>query len=377
MRRALLPLLGLVLSASASAQLAPEMPGVAALPASTPAWFYVRADAGAYIFDGDSGEMRGLITNENSYYTPAIVTLPERKEAYLVESFYSRGVRGERSDVVTVVNMTDLTPKAEIDVPDITAALSFRGHIGIMGDDRHLAVFNQNPSQSVSIVDVVDRRFVGEIATPGCAVMMPVGERDFLMICADGRLQMIRLDENGKEAGRSRSSAFFSVDEDAVFDLPLRSATGWVLVSRNGLVYEVGAEGERIRIAKPWSMVPEDERAADPAQAWRPGGAQVFAINRPLGLLYAVMHQGPIDTHSEPGTEVWVVDLAGKRRVARLHADGHVTHVLASQEEHPKLYVAEDENTLKIYDGLQLRLLRQVRDPGPKINFLQNLARND
>jgi methylamine dehydrogenase heavy chain len=378
MRRFTLPILGLALcAAQAGAQLPPEVPGsIATVPPATPAWFMVRADQGNYVFDGDSAEMQGMISNDTGIYTPAVVTVPARREAYLVESFYSRAVRGERSDVVTVVDMGNFTTKAEIDVPDRTAALDFRGHLAIMGDDRLLAVFNQTPAQSVSIVDVESRSFVGEIATPGCAVMMPVDLRDFLMICADGRLQLIRLDESGKEAGRARSEVFFSVDEDAVFDQTVKRADGWVMVSRNGLVHAVTVDGERIRIAKPWPLEPKDERSADPQQAWRPGGGQVFAINRHLGLLYALMHQGPMDTHSQPGTEVWVADLASQRRVARLKLEAPVTHILASQEEQPKLYVAE-ERALHIYDGVQLRRLRTIEEPGPKVRMLQNLAQHD
>ena len=101
---------------------------------------------------------------------------PARKEAYLVESWYSRGVRGTREDVLTVIDMNDLSVKAEIDIPDKASALSFLNHIGLLGDQRHVTVFNMTPAQSVSIVDVIDREFAGEISTPGCAIIMPTGD---------------------------------------------------------------------------------------------------------------------------------------------------------------------------------------------------------
>jgi methylamine dehydrogenase heavy chain len=378
MRFPWLPALGLALvAAHASAQLAPEVPGTITLPEPTPAWFLVKSDGGIYVFDGDSGEMQGLISNDTGIYTPAIITVPARKEAYMVESFYSRAVRGERTDVVSVIDMTTLTTTAEIDVPDRTAALEFRGHAAMMGDDRHLAVFNQTPSQSVSIVDVVERRFIGEIATPGCAVMMPVAERDFIMICADGRLQLIRLDASGNEASRARSEVFFSVDEDAVFDRVVKSNAGWVLVSRNGLVFEASVDGDRVRIAKPWPIEPAAERSKDPEKTWRPGGSQPFAINRPLGLLYVLVHQGPMDTHSEPGTELWVLSLEHRRRVARLELKAPANNVLASQQEHPLLYLAEEAAKLRIHDGLSLKRLRTIHEPGPRVRSLQNLSQND
>jgi methylamine dehydrogenase heavy chain len=182
-------LLCFALSASAaSAQLAPEKPGVAVLPPPTDSWFLVNAEEGSYIFDGKSGEMLGLMSHQ--WYTPAAVTLPEREETYYIESFYSRGVRGKREDVLTVVDMKDLSPKAEIDIPDKAAALWFRHHIGLLGDKRHLLIFNMTPAQSLSVVDVVDREFDGEISTPGCAIIMPTGQRA-LMISGDGALRYI------------------------------------------------------------------------------------------------------------------------------------------------------------------------------------------
>ena len=83
------------------------------------------------------------------------------------------------------------------------------------------------PAQSVSIVDVRDRRFVAELSTPGCALIMPVEDRGFLMMCGDGTLQLVRLDRNGEESERVRGDVFFSVEEDPVFDKPVRTDAGW------------------------------------------------------------------------------------------------------------------------------------------------------
>jgi methylamine dehydrogenase heavy chain len=89
------------------------------------------------------------------------------------------------------------------------------------------------PAQSVSVVDVVDREFAGEISTPGCAIIMPTGDRAFMMICGDGSLQYIELDANGAETGRERSKAFFSVEDDAVFDKPVLTDRGWARLNRS------------------------------------------------------------------------------------------------------------------------------------------------
>jgi len=355
----------------ADAQLEPEKPGVSTLPPAADSWFLVNAHEGSYIFDGASGEMQGLLSHQ--WMTPAIVTLPSREESYYVESFYSRGVRGTREDVLTVVDMTNLAPKDEIDIPDKAAALWFRHHIGLLGDQRHILVFNMTPAQSVSVIDVVDREFVGEISTPGCAIIMPTGERAFMMICGDGTLQYIELDADGEETARERSKVFFSVEEDAVFDKPVLTDRGWLLISFNGLVYDVTVSGRRIDIAKPWSLL-NDEDSSD---KWRPGGGQPFTLHRATGLLYVLMHQGEVDTHHEPGTETWVFDLSKRQRVARMELETPASSILASQEERPRLIAIGDDRKVRTYDGLHLRHLLTIDEPGPRPSLLQTLTQHD
>ncbi len=362
--------LGLV-AVSTHAQLAPETISSTELPTPSSSWFLIKSGNGTRIFDGDTGEMQGLISHE--FYTPAVVTLLSRNEAYHTDSWYSRGVVGERTDVLTVVDMANLTTKAEIDIPDKTGALDFRHHIGLLDDQRHIVIFNMTPAQSVSVVDVVDREFDGEISTPGCAIIMPSGERSFMMICGDGRLQLIELDQNGAESNRVRTDSFFVVEEDPVYDKPVRTDDGWVLISHEGLVYEVAVDGRRIDVDDPWSLLTDEDKE----QKWRPGGRQPFAVHRNSTLLYALMHQGEVDTHHEPGTELWVVDLARKSRAARLPLEVAVTHVLSSQEEEPKLYLFDEENKLHIYDGHRLRHLRTIEEPGPGPGLLQTLSHYD
>jgi methylamine dehydrogenase heavy chain len=356
----------------AEAQLQPEQAGVATLPAPTESWFMIKSSEGTYLFDGETGEMQGLMSHD--WYTPAVVTLLSRGEAYYVESFYSRGVRGTREDVLTVVDMKTLTPAAEIDIPDKTATLSFRHHIGLLGDDRHVVIFNMTPAQSVSVVDVVDRQFVGEISTAGCAIIMPTGNRAFLMICGDGTLQYIELDRNGKEIARTRTDPFFSVDEDPVFDKPVYTGRGWLLVSYNGLAYEVTEDGGRVEVSEPWSLLTDEDVEAK----WRPGGGQPFTVHRGSNLLYALMHQGDADTHYDPGSEVWVFDLERRKRVGRMPLETEASRLITSQETQPRLYLMHEDNTLGIYDGRLLRLLRTIDEPGPRGGgLLQTLARND
>ena len=368
------------------APLPPEQVGKTALPEAQPSWFTMLGRDSSYIFDAADGEMKGLISH--SGFSPAIVSLPSRKEAYVVESYYSRGVTGVRSDVLTVVNLADLSTKAEIEIPAKTAALSFRHHIGLLGDEWHVVVFNMTPAQSVSIVDVVERKFVGEIAIPGCAIIMPSGPRGFLTLCGDGTLQLIRLDEQGAEAARVRTKPFFVVEEDPVFDRVAQTENGWLLVSHEGLVREVTVDGDRISVGEAWSMLSDEDRpGADDKrgksmgdateESWRPGGFQPFTMHRGSSLLYSLMHKGKVDTQDENGTEIWVFDTERRRRVGRLELPVEASNILSSQEAAPRLYVYDKDGKLHIYDGHRLRLVRTIEKPGVNARLLQTLTQYD
>ncbi len=41
-------------------------------------------------------------------------------------------------------------------------------------------------------------------------------------------------------------------------------------------------------------------------------------MHQTSGRLYSLVHQGGPDTHKDPGTELWVYDLATRRRVQRI-----------------------------------------------------------
>jgi methylamine dehydrogenase heavy chain len=366
-----------VAAASASEPIPAETIGVAVLPEPRPSWFIASSMDIALVFDGADGQVMGMIPR--TAYTTAIVTLPSRKEAYLVDSYYSRLVRGERTDVLTVIDMTDFTTAAEIELPARTAALQIRGHIALLHDERHVVVFNMTPAQSVSIVDVIARRFVGEISTPGCAVIMPVEARSFLMLCGDGTLQLIELDADGREVRRQRTGPFFEVEKDPVFDRVVYTGSGWLLVTHDGLVREVRGAGGKIEIGESWSMLNDDDRAdGSRTEQWRPGGEQPFTLHRGSSLLYALMHKGRIDTHDNPGTEVWVFDVNRRRRVARMILPAEARNIHASQEAEPRLLVYGKDSKLQIYDGRLLRLQRSIDETGSSDGtLLQALAPHD
>lgn len=340
----------------ASAQITPETISVETMSEPGANWFISKTGNGGYIYDATTGEMQGLLSL--SRRTPAVTMWHPRREFYAAESYLARGSHGERTDIVAIYDFDNLSPVAEVIIPNHMARLSVRNHLGLMNNGRHLAVLNMNPGYSVSIVDVEDRVFIYEASTPGCAVIMPVADSDFLQICGDGTLQLIQLDLSGFEENRVRSDVFFNVIDDAVFDRTTRSAEGWYLVTHAGTIFEVSTSGATINIGDGWSLLPEGE------EDWRPGGNEFISVQQELGLLYIAMHEGGVDTHHEPGTEIWVVDVDSRRRIHRLEVDTPVRSLMVTQEDDPKLIVADEDGDTHVYDALTLAHERSIQTPG-------------
>jgi methylamine dehydrogenase heavy chain len=364
MRNAILLAGFLLLRATASyAEIAPEETSVETLGQPTNDWFINNSGAAAYLFDSADGNMLGLLSLTG--YTPAVAVSHDRGEVYAAESYLSRNNRGDREDVLTVYDIATLSPVAEIDIPDKTLEVTGDFNIQLMGNGRHLVVYNFSPAQSVSVIDVESRQFSGEISTPGCGVIMAVSDASFLMICGDGSLQLIRLADDGTESDRVRSKRFFSVEEDAVFERVARTRDGWLLVSHAGIAYDVSVDNAKISVSEPWSLVSEAEQA----ELWRPGGYGLLSVHRRSNLAFVLMHQGEVDTHHEPGSELWIFDTDKHKRVARWVLDTPWSNILVLQGERPRLIADADDGKLRIYDALLQRFERAIAGPG--VSLLQ------
>jgi len=320
-------------------------------------WFMAVSDNAGYIFDGMTGEMQGLISMASQ--SPGARPSMERREFYSPASFYSRGVYGEREDLLMVHDFENLSPVAEIEIPQKITLLSYRAYIGIMSDGRHIGINNLTPAQSISIVDVEDREFVGEISTPGCSLVMPVENNDFLTICGDGTLMLIGLDENGRETNRVRSDKFFELTEDPIYDRPQRTNDGWFLFTNGGKGFNVTASASSVNINSAFDIVSEEDRE----EGWWPGGREFASIHRDMGLLYVAMHQGERYSHHEPGTEVWVFSMASGRRIARIEFEVAVGNLLVTQEAEPLLIVGDEEGETHVYDALKFTHERTIDMP--------------
>ncbi len=364
----------------------PERPG--------PHWFWL-SDILLHrtaLFDADTGGLLGQISSGTAGVGFVIAPLfsPDHREIYLAETYYARGVRGKRTDVVTVYDAATLQPLGdEIEIPAERAEYFPGTAANALSDDgRFMAVFNLTPRTSVSIVDVNARRSTAHVDTPGCSLVYAAGARRFLMLCANGAALSVMLDDEGGEARLERSEPFFDPQKDPVTEKAVRRGSEWLFVSFEGVVHAVDVSGEKPRFGETWSLVDDEDRRA----SWRIGGSQHLAVHAASGRLYALMHQGGPDTHKEPGSEVWVYDLATRRRVQRIPVlnplvsfigqqagsgrftrwlltrvlpNTGVERILVTQDEHPVLVASASlPPTVTIHDAMTGAVLREVSEPG-------------
>lgn len=313
-------------------------------------------DGRATLVDGDTGTMLGMLSTG---YAFGHVVIPRHGDIiYSPESYYSRGTRGVRTDVVTLYDARHLTPVGEIQIPPKRAATVPRmSGAQLTDDERFLLVYDYTPAQSVTVVDMQSRRFVGEIATPGCALVYPTGARSFFSICGDGALLEVKLDDQGHAAALTRTTELFDPEKDPLTEDSVRSGDTWWFTSYQGWAYALQRTAQGTRVAQRWSLFSQAERAAH----WRTGGLQYLAVYRRTGRLYAIVHQGDLASHKEPGKEVWVYDLATHHRVQRIALHDLATSLLVTQDASPLLFTCfGGSGALQVYDARTGRYLRTV-----------------
>jgi methylamine dehydrogenase heavy chain len=307
-----------------------------------------------------------------SMFSPALRPHLAENRIYAYGSFYSRTYYGDRTDAVLMFDATTMLPVEEVEIPPKSAGIGHSGMIGLI-DNRFVGVWNITPAVSVSIVDLRERKFVGEISTPGCAAVYPVA-RGFLMPCGDGALQYVALNDNGTEASRTRGESFFNVSEDPVYDYATPTQHGWMFVSFDGDVFEATWRNGEIEVSEPWSIIADDAEEREEEKDWRIGGKQPFAYNAATGLLVTLMHKGGgQETFEDPGTEIWGFDANHRRRGYRMELKKPANGVQLTEDSQPLMIVSPDtdKDDLRIHDGLTGRKLRTVTEIGG--GLIQNL----
>jgi methylamine dehydrogenase heavy chain len=314
----------------------------------------------AMLVDGDSGRFLGEL--DTGFGSMHVVLSPDGKVIYSPETYFSRGTRGERTDVVTLYDPAHLSPVGEIAIPPKRSSnMPMLANAQLTDDGRFLLIYNFTPSQSITVVDTKSRKFSGEVETGGCALVYPTGPRSFFSICADGALVHTVLDESGRAKSSNRTEPVFDTAHDPVTEKGVRVGDTWYFVSFGGTMYPVKVDKGSLKLQKTWSLVTADEKA----QSWRPGGLQQLAVHTGLNRLYSIMHQGPPETHKDPGREIWVYDLAQQRRIQKISMKNNSGSIQVTRDAHPLLFsIFIESNVLDVYDATSGNHLRSVADIG-------------
>ena len=322
--------------------------------------FFAFPDGKAYLVDGDSGKMLGMLSTGYSF--TSVVVPKAGGTIYAPETYFSRGSRGTRTDMVTIYDAAHLQPIGEIEIPPKRASvMPMPGAQALTDDDRFLLIYNFTPAQSVTVVDMRSRKFVGEIETAGCALVYPTGPRSFFSICGDGALLVTTLSDSGELARRARTASFIDVLKDPISEKGVRSRDTWLFASFEGVLHPFHATAAGVEAEPSWPLFTKPELA----QHWRTGGLQHLAVHPGSGRLYAIVHQGGPETHKDLGDQVWVYDFVSHRRVQTITTRNKVGSIQVSQDSQPLLFACSlESNRLEIYDANSGKYLRTVEALG-------------
>lgn len=334
--------------------LAPEpIPAVRQLPSTLPRdWVMIHdvnaggvSDGRIVVIDLKVPEVRaqiGAAFLANFRYAPA------RRELYVAETFYSRGHRGSRTDVVSIYDTQTMAHIGEIALPPGKRGI-FVPHADafqLIHDDKWGLVFNFTPAASVSVVDLVGRKVLSEIEIPGCSLIYPLGGRNFGTLCGDGTLLSISLDEQGKLASSQSSAAFNNIDDDPMFMRPaMAGRTAWFATFR-GKLQPIDLSGPVARAGAAFAIPMQPGGAPE----WRPGGVQIVAADA-AGRLYVLMNpNGDEGTHKDGGTEVWLIDPQTQALIRRIPLAIRALSIAVTQEAQPSLTVIGIDRALRVYN---------------------------
>ncbi|MDD2058466.1 amine dehydrogenase [Pseudomonas sp. GD03860] len=296
------------------------------------------------VIDPDAKRMLGMLSTGGA---APIVLAHDGKTIYSADTFYSRYTRGTRTDVLTAWDSSTLAPSWEVEIPAKRAStLTERFSLGLSSDDRLAYIYNLTPSTSVTVVDTQTRKVLSEIATPGCILSYPVGKRGFASLCGNGKLQVVTLNEDGKEKSRTQTP-FFSPNEDPLVERAAVSGETYYFVTTSGVVHAVDLSGATPKVLPTWSLVDEQEKKS----GWAPGGLQSIAVAPALDRFYVMMHPDhkPLNWQ-DPSQTIWVYDLKTQKKIGVLESPNPVWSVHATTDQSPLLLGTNIAGGIEVFD---------------------------
>jgi methylamine dehydrogenase heavy chain len=306
----------------------------------------------------DSREVKAQLQAHDS---ATLLVGEKRPEIYVADTVWSRGVRGTRTDFITIYDAQTMNVSGEIVLPGTKRALitAMEGLFAFTDDQRMALVFNFTPAASVAVVDLAKRQPLDEIDIPGCSLVYPSGARGFSTLCSSGTLLTVHLDANGAVAGKSESKRFNQLDTDPLFTGSAGLNGVRYFPSLHGRIQPIDMKGEDVKILPDWPLVSASEKADN----WRPSGWQLIASDE-KSLLYVLMQPDAGEgTHKDPATEVWVFNPSTKIRVKRMRLVRPGSSVALTHGPEALMLIQAGER-LDVYDTQTGMLMRSLDLPG-------------
>ena len=356
MKRAILGLmLGFTCTAAVAELPVETIPNVETLPASYPdTWVYAHdtnffslSDAKVVLVDV-AAENRNYKGSIPSSHFPSFLAATTRPEVYVAESIYSRRMRGERTDLVTIYDKVNLAPIGEVVLPGGKRGMivTHKNTLQFLDNEKLLLVYNFTPSTSVSVVDIEKRAFLAEVGIGGCVMIYPSKQRSFGSLCNDNTMLVTHLDEKGMISKQDRTPAFFDADTDPIFAKPAVIDGVYYFPSFKGMVHPVDMNAADPGMLDAWSLLQEQDRQEN----WRPGGWQIATAHEASARLFVLMHpDGEDGSHKGGGTEVWVFDVDAKERVGRIVLKEWGVSIEVTKGEYPYLAVTNGNMDMDVY----------------------------
>nr|ANC58131.1 methylamine dehydrogenase heavy chain [Candidatus Methylacidiphilum infernorum] len=311
------------------------------LPPLTPYQLFTVANHKAFFIDVQSQQVLGMI---DLGYLGNIVLSPGGQFVYAVESFYSRGTRGKRTDVITLYDGKNLSVVGEIIIPPKRFLCVIKKNTqALSGDGRFLLVCNITPASSITVVDLHQRKYLREIPTPGYVLLYPYEKRRFIMIGRDGSLLVFSIDDEGHLEQRLRFPAGFSMN-DPLFEhgLYLRKTNQYVFISYEGLLNFLQLEGPAIQWGK--------KEDISQGSGWRPCGWQLLSCDPLEKNLYILMHKAGKEGHKDSAEAVWEVDMTNQKCKRTISLERPVDSIQVAAQQKTYLCCLSRKGYLDIYD---------------------------
>jgi len=351
-----------VWAADFPAPLPPEtIPNVRTLPERYPnTWTFLNFSSDRIEIRDVGSDTRAIEGNLQARDSSTLLIASTRPEIYVADTVWSRGTRGTRTDYITVYDTKTLRPTAEIVLPTKRGLITaMQGMFAFTDHERMGLVFNFTPASSVTVVDLVKRKVLGEVEIPGCSLIYPTGERGFSTLCASGTVLSLTLSAEGKVIARSESKPFNVIDTDPLFTWSATLSGVRYFPTMLGHVQPIGTEGESAEVLPQWSLVSAEDEAAH----WRPSGWQPVAGDGEKSLYVLMQPNAREGSYKEPGSEVWVFDVASKTRTKRLRLARPGSSIALTHSPQPLLLVQSGER-LDVYDAAGGSLIRSLNATG-------------